>query len=141
MVKKGKAVEVAHEPTVQEATESLMIEALDLKDRLNDKVRDADYDPNFHLARRYKEIKTELATIVAEEKVPVEDLGKGKCIRLGGLKFVSRLQEGRKSLDQDKLKEGLLGLGLSIETMNTTLAWATKEGVPFWVNEIGTDKD
>ncbi len=144
-----KRVEIQEEPKavqpniLERQTISLMQEAYRLKMVMNEKVGDSEYDPEIHLARRYKECKTELATIVAEEKVKVEQVKDkpSKFIRLGGFKFTSRLQEGRKTLDQDKLRNLLLAEGMHIGVITKLFEESTKQGPPFWVNEIEQDKE
>jgi hypothetical protein len=126
--------------TPEEQAAMLMAEAYELKNALNEKVNDAEYDPAVHLARRYKECKTELAEIIVEEKVAVEDSGKGKSIKLGGFKFTSRLQDGRKSLNNEVLIQQLLAEGMAINVINGCIERATKQGSPFWINEIELDK-
>jgi len=110
----------------------LMQEAFDLKNQLNEKVKDEEYDPEFHIARRYSECKTELAQIQSERGV--------ESLVGGGLKFVARLQEGRKSLDQQVLKGLLLGRGIPADEVAKMFETATKSGSPYWVKEISEDK-
>lgn len=140
MGKKKNVIQANETPEDQALV--LMQLGYELKNVLNEKVSDSEYDPNVHLARRYKEVKTELATIVAEEKVKVEEVpGKSsKSIRLGGLKFTSRLQEGRATLDKNLLIQNLLAEGMAINVVNGCIERATKTEVPYWVNEIESDK-
>lgn len=139
---KNKAIEKEQEQImdVQEQVVGLMGEAYHLKQVLNEKVKDSEYDPNVHLARRYKEVKVELAEVIADGRVPVLAQDKSNAIVLGGFKFVSRLQDGRKSLDQQKLIQQLIAEGLSVEVVMGCIDRATKVGEPFWVNEIDVEK-
>ena len=139
---KNKAIEQeqAQVINIQDQVVGLMGEAYHLKQVLNDKVKDSEYDPNVHLARRYKEVKVELAEVIADGKVEVIPGEKSSAIVLGGFKFVSRLQDGRKSLDQQKLIQQLIAEGLSVEVVMGCIERSTKVGEPFWVNEIDVEK-
>ena len=139
---KNKAIEQeqAQVINIQDQVVGLMGEAYHLKQVLNDKVKDSEYDPNVHLARRYKEVKVELAEVIADGKVEVILGEKSSAIVLGGFKFVSRLQDGRKSLDQQKLIQQLIAEGLSVEVVMGCIERSTKVGEPFWVNEIDVEK-
>ena len=74
--------------------------------------------------------------MVVDELVPVEKGEKTNKIKLGGFVFSNRLQAGRKTLDQVKLAQELLAEGLPIAVVNGCIDRATKEGAPYWVNEI-----
>lgn len=139
MAKQKKVAEqAAGQETVVELEarriERVMSRAYELKNMLDPK---REGSPAFE----YGQAKLELATVIAEGKVQVHEVpGKPtKFIALGGYKFSSRLQEGRKTLDKDKLTQELLARGLVIGVIMDILSAAEKQGVPFFVNEITLD--
>jgi|SRR5215510_12673229 len=106
----------------------LMEECAELKAKLDEKVDDTMYDPQFHSARRYKEVKEQLGEIQAEEGL--------EGIRMDDLEFRAAMREGRKTLDKDKFKEELLSRGVNISVILAAMNAATTTGEAYWVREI-----
>jgi hypothetical protein len=106
----------------------LLEEAAKLKDVLDDKVPDDQYDPNYHLARRYKDIKEELAELQAD--CGMEGLRHNRFV------FVARLQDGRKTVDMERLGLALAERGVHIDVVMDAIKAATKYGESYWVKEV-----
>ena len=107
---------------------NLLEEAANLKDVLNKNVSDDDYIPSVHLARRYESIKEELNFI--QQSNNLEGLRHNQFV------FVSRLQEGRRSVDVRVLVEALLGMGVRADWIEEAMKKAEKQGEAFWVKEV-----
>ena len=106
----------------------LLDEAADIKAVLNKNVPDDEYDPKVHLARRYEEIKDELAMVQQ-----TNDLD---GIRHNNVVFSARLQKGRVSVPIKDFKEALLERGVKAAVVTAAEDEARKEGEAFWVREI-----
>lgn len=119
-------------PSPLELASGLMEEAWDLKQMLNERVKDGEYDPEFHHARRYKEVKDQLALIQTE-------MG-GECIEDGKYKFSAKLRPGRESLNKDLLTGLLLARGIPAPEIADMYGKSTKVGDPYWVKEVELKK-
>lgn len=106
----------------------LLLEGVRLKAVLNEKVKDDEYDPEFHLARRCKEVMEELAVVQASAGV--------ERIEGCGVKFQARLQDGRQTLNKSLLVEAMLAKGLTAVQVAEVMEWATTTGEGYWVREI-----
>ena len=111
-----------------EFPKDLLLEGLRLKTILNEKVKDDEYDPEFHLARRCREVLEELAVVQASAGVE----------RIGGwgVKFRARLSRGRETLDKALLMQGMLAAGMSSEQVVEVMTKAAKTGEGYWVHEL-----
>lgn len=118
------------ETGIEDADKAVLLleEGEQLKNMLNETVKDDVYDPQIHVARRYKEIKEELCMIQIASDVP--------GLRHGRLAFVARLQDGRESIDMKLFVEVLLARGVHIDIINAAMLQAKKTGDSFWVKQI-----
>jgi len=107
----------------------LMEEMLEVKGIMDEKVDDEEYDPKYHTARRYKELKEKLQEIQIEEGLD--------GLRYNNVVFAASLRDGKKSTDLKVLKEELVGkYGMRIEDVNAAIEFATKQGESYWVKEV-----
>ena len=107
----------------------LLEEAAELKARLMEKVPDEEYDPKFHLQRRWDEIREELAEIQAAE-------GQEFGLRHNRILFRCAMRAARKTLDQKRLVENLLSEGLKAERISFVIEISTKTGEEVWYKEV-----
>lgn len=107
----------------------LLEEAAELKARLADKVEDDEYDPKFHIARRWDEIREELAEIQAAE-------GQEFGLRHGRVLFRVVLANGRRTLDGKMLVQNLLAAGMKADVVNRVIEESTKTGADTYRREI-----
>src|SRR5262245_49501851 len=133
----------AHKPTkadlpdvmelfdAQEATRIVLLieEVLEVKGIMDEKVDDDEYDPKYHTARRYRELKEKLQEIQIEEGLD--------GLRYNNVVFSASLRDGKRSTDLKVLKEELVGkYGMRIEDVNAAVETATKQGESYWVKEV-----
>ena len=107
----------------------LLEEAAELKARLAEKVDDAEYDPKWHLARRWDEIREELAEIQAAE-------GQEFGLRHNRILFRVVLANGRRTLDGKLLVQNLLAAGMKADVVNQVIESSTKTGQDTYRKEI-----
>ena len=107
----------------------LLEEAAELKARLAEKVDDAEYDPKWHLARRWDEIREELAEIQAAE-------GQEFGLRHNRILFRVVLANGRRTLDGKLLVQNLLAAGMKADVVNQVIESSTKTGQDTYRKEV-----
>lgn len=106
----------------------LIDEAREIRERLKEKVTDEEYDKSFHLTRRYKEIREELAEIQAAEGM-IDGLRHGSTI------FRCRMVNGRKTVNNTKLKENLLHY-LTADQVMKVIEESSVVGDDYYVKEL-----
>ena len=109
----------------------LLEEAYTLKCRLDAKASDDVYDPQFHLQRRYNEVKDELAEIQQAEGLT--RLTHGRI----GFRLVHHA--GRKNLDHEAFINELRFRGVKEDDIQAALDMATTTIKEYWTREVYHD--
>src|SRR5215468_10733117 len=103
----------------------LMEEAAELKAKLDKDVDDDEYDPLFHVARRFEDVKEKLGEIQSEA-------GLEQGMRYGELYFNATLELGKTSYPINDLRDALL----SIDVINDAMNAAKRVGDSYWKREL-----
>lgn len=106
----------------------LLQKAITLKERLDPDQDDYGFDPDFHLAREYKEVMGELAAIQQAEGL--EGLKSGKMV------FALSYMKPRVTVDMDKLKQELVFRGVDPGVVADCVNAAEKIGKEAWKKEV-----